>query len=324
MVHTSLVMRAFRTPALHFLLLGGLLYAGVTGYKIWQPSSFTEPTQLIIPRYQLERAKQEFFESTSRLPTTEEQQTIYNTLVDQEVLYSYALQLGLNKQAVVERRLAQVASFVEENQDEPQSQEQLALQAMKLGLGEGDLVVRRILIDGARRLIRAAALVRIPSEEMLQAYLQDNPTQFQRPAEIRLTQITFNLLAHGENTEKKAKEVLYKLQKKPISLEQAVKLGDDFWIPSSLPLLNDQELIRHFDYDFAVALKTLPLHAWSNPIPSRYGLHLVMIHERRSPYVPPLAEIRKAVQRRLLQKMADEWLALRLQQLRQEFKVVMQ
>jgi len=321
MVH-ALGLRAVNLPALHFLLLGGLIYSGVMFYENNISKSLSKPSQLVILAYEVEQAKQEFLSATNRLPNSQEQQILINNLIDREVLYKYAMQLGLNDQPVVERRLAQVAAFVEENRDEPQSQEELALQAMKLGLQEGDLVVRRILIDGARRLIRAAALVRQPNEDMLKAYLESNPLQFQRPAQTRIRQIMFNRLAHADQTENIANDVFKKIYNEKITPEKATALGDDSWISSQLPLLDDKELIRYFDYDFVKAITDLPLNTWSKPIPSRYGCHLVMVEERQPSYVPPLAEIRKAVKRHLLQKLADDWLALRLQQLRQEFSVV--
>jgi len=321
MVH-PLGLRAVYSPALHFLLLGGFIYSSVIYYETKISLPLSNLSNLKIAAYQIEQAKQDFFLATDRLPNAQEQQILVNNLIDKEVLYNYAVQLGLNNQPVVERRLAQVAAFVEENKDEPQSQGELALQSMKLGLQEGDLVVRRILIDSARRLIRATALVRLPNEEMLKAYLESNSVQFQRPAQTRVRQIMFNRLIHADQTENIASETLAKLLNNKLTAERAAELGDDSWISDQLPLLDDKELIRYFDYDFVKAIKDLPLHTWSKPIPSRYGWHLVMIQERQSAYVPPLTEIKKDVRRHLLQKLADDWLSLRLQQLRQEFEVV--
>ena len=73
---------------------------------------------------------------------------------------------------------------------------------------------------------------------------------------------------------------------------------------------------------FEQALKTAPEGAWFGPLPSRYGYHVVWVHERRAGVVPPFEEIRPLVEQRFLHKVADEWLALRLQQLRAEFDIV--
>lgn len=325
MVRTrAIIVEALRKPALHFLILGTFLYGGEAYYKTRVYPSPGSPKQVVIPHYEIEKARQEFFAVNNRLPDAREQAAMNSALVDNEVLYQYALYLGLNSQPVVQRRLAQIAAFVEENPDEAKSMETLASQAQRIGLQEGDLVVRRMMIDGARRLIRAGILARLPDDELLQAYLKENPGQFQRPGKTRLIQLTFNAFVHGKDAEAKANEVLSKIRKNALSPEQAVRLGDDFWIDSSIPLATDQELMRDFDQGFVMAIKAIPLNLWSGPVKSRYGQHLVLIQERTSSYVPALDEIRKEVKQRLLQKLADEWLALRLQQLKQEFQVRVQ
>src|SRR5207302_1954271 len=100
--------------------------------------------------------------------TPEERQRVLRAVVDEEILYAYARRLGLDKEPVVERRLSQIATFVTENPHEAKSTKELAGEALLLGLNDGGLVVRRMLIDGARRLIRAAVLVREPSEAALE------------------------------------------------------------------------------------------------------------------------------------------------------------
>ena len=119
-------------------------------------------------------ARREFAQAYRRPLTPEEEKGIIAKLVDQEVLYRYALQLGMDKQPVAERRLAKIGAFIAQNPHERKSAAERAGEALDLGLHHGDLVVRRILIDGARRLIRAVVLVRQPSEEMLEASLAGN------------------------------------------------------------------------------------------------------------------------------------------------------
>ncbi len=333
-------MRMPRSPALHFLVIGGLLFA-----IAWQTGMLASPAsarpQLTIPAYRIEFARREFVTATGRAPTSEQARKILAALIDQEVLYQYALRLGMHKQPVAERRLAQIASFVAENPHEvsmnpsaeaapfgantplgDKSVGTLAKEARNLGLHHGDQVVRRILIDGARRLIRAVVLVREPSEEMLEAYLQGNPEVFLLPTRTRITQVAVNRLAHGEATEARAQALLERLQQGAYAPARGPALGDELTVPSSLPALTDAELARRLGYRFTQALKQVPEGVWSGPIPSIYGLHLVYLHERVAPRMPPLAAVRSKVRWRLRQKLADEWLALRVQQLREEFDIV--
>ena len=318
LVH-ALGVRVLRSPALHFLIIGGLLFAAVARQGGTDPS---ERTRLVIPTYRIELARRQFAEGYRPLPTPEEEKELIETLVDEEILYQYALRVGLDKQPVVERRLAQIAAFVYQNPHEAKSQADLALEAMGLGLHHGDFVVRRILIDGAERLIRAAVRVRRPTEEMLKAYLRNNQDAFMVPAKTRITHVAVNRLAHGFGTKEHAQALLKKITEGAYSPEAAPALGDRAFAPPSLPLLTDKDLARRFGYRFVQALMTAPVGVWSGPIPSRYGLHLLYVHERTKPYLPPLSDIKTKVRRRLVEKLADEWLAFRLQQLRAEFDIV--
>ena len=101
-------------------------------------------------------------------------------------------------------------------------------------------------------------------------------------------------------------------------------LEEKAFVEPALPPLPDKEIQRKFGYRFTNELKEAPLGEWSGPIPSRYGMHLVYVHERMEPYVPPLEDIRIKVKGRLLHKLADEWLDLRLEQLKQEYDIVIE
>jgi len=313
-------MSVLRSPAVHFLVIGGLLFAAAM--QQGAIGSLEERPRLVIHRYRVDRAQKHFADRHGRPPTRGEEKEIVDFLVEQEVLYQHALKLGMHKEPVAERRLAQIATFVEPNPNELGTEAERAQKAIELGLHRGDLVVRRILIDGAKRLIRAAMLVRLPSDELLESYLRMNPTPFVIPEKTRITQITVNRLTHGSETEERARLLLEKLRQGSYAPEDATPFGDRAIVPPALPLLTNNDLARRFGYRFAQTLKAVPIGAWRGPIASRYGLHIVYVHERKESYVPPLDKIRRSVRRRFLHKLADEWLDLRVEQLRAEFEVV--
>lgn len=315
-------MSVLRSPALHFLMIGGLLFAAAM--RQGAIGSFAERPRLVIPRYRVALAQKQFADSRGRPPSPDEQQEIIDFLVEQEVLYQHALRLGMHKQPVAERRLAQIATFVEQNAEGRGTTAERAKEAFDLGLHHGDLVLRRILIDGAKRLIRAAMLVRQPSDELLETYLRTHPDPFTIPQRTRITHITVNRLKHGSETEERARVILEKLRQGSYAPHDAISFGDRAIVPPSLPLLTENDLARRFGYRFVQTLKTVPEGDWRGPIPSRYGLHIVYVHERKGSYTPPLEKIRKSVRRNFLRKLADEWLALRVEQLRAEFEIVVQ
>lgn len=315
LVH-AVIGRLLRAPALHYAVIGGIMFAVLA----W-PVPPSEPVRLVVPASRIEAAFLDYQALNDRPLTLDERHTVVQYVVDQEILYAYAQRLGLSKEPVVERRLALIGGFVAENPHEAKSTEERANEAVLLGLGDDDMVVRRILIDGARRLIRGAVLVREPAETALVAYLRDHPNEFRRSDQIRLSHVTVDVLRHHERTEQIAHELLARLRKSAVSPETAGRYGDRGFVEPNLPALNEQELERRLGHRFVEQLATLPTGSWAGPVPSRYGQHLVFVEERLPGRVPGLAEIRNEVRAHLRENLADEWLAVRLQQLRAEFVV---
>ncbi len=311
--------RLLRSPALHYAVLGALLFVVIS------PPGAAPPTaRLVVPASRIEAALREYAQLKRQPLTPAERQSIIQLLEDQEVLYAYALRLGLDKDPVVERRLSQIATFVSENPHEAKSTEELANEAVLLGLTEGDLVVRRILIDGARRLIRAAILIREPSDALLEQYLQEHADEFRLPARVRLSHVLVDPRVHKEQTEHDARELLARLRADSVRPEQAAEYGDQGLVAANLSALPALELERRFGRKFAEQLIGLPVGSWDGPISSRYGLHLIFVQERIPERVASLAEVRNDVRARVRKKLADEWLEARLGQLRAEFQVEVQ
>ena len=61
------------------------------------------------------------------------------------------------------------------------------------------------------------------------------------------------------------------------------------------------ELAREFGKRFADAVADLETGAWKGPVPSGFGLHLVLVEDKRPGFLPPLDEIRSEVR--------DEWIS---------------
>ena len=321
LVHAPPVMRLLRAPALHMVLLGLFLFAADS---LLGAAATRE--ELVVPRHRLERSLQTLAEDLRRPPSAAEKQAVVDILVDQEVLFRYALRLGMHYDPVVQRRLAKIASFVDDDgtaEGSPaKTNKELAQAALDLGLHKGDVVVRRILADAAARLIRAAVLVRQPSEEMVRDYYEAHKTYFLRPGTTRITQLGVNALKYEDQTAARAEALLETIRRGALTPAQAVALEEESFVPASLPPLTDKDLASRLGYRLAKALVEVPVGAWSEPLSSRYGMHLVYVHERVEPQVPPLAEIRDKVTRRLKQKLADEWLVLRRQQIRADYDIV--
>ncbi|MFL6197484.1 MAG: peptidyl-prolyl cis-trans isomerase [Thermoanaerobaculia bacterium] len=310
-------MKWLKSPALHMLALGALLF-GLTG--LVGGGLLPHKKRIEIPAHRLEAMLKDFVADTGRHPTRSEWEQMVDMQVDDEVLYQYALALGMQENSAAQARLAQIADFVEANPHEA-TQAGKARAAMDLGLHEGDLVVRRILVDSAKRLIRGVVLLQNPKPEIVEQFYAAHAAEFTRPARIRISQVAVNGFQQPDS-EERARRLLARIRGEKLGLEAALALADGTPAPVHLALQTEQGLQSQFGGDFATAVMALRPGNWSEPIPSDYGHHLVWVHEYQEARILPLGSVRAQVEQALLEKLADDWLRLRLRELRAEFEIV--
>lgn len=306
-----------KAPALHMLALGALIF-GVT--ELRGGGLLPQKRRIEIPAHRLEQMAQEFVTDTGRKPTPQEWDQMIEMQIDDEILFQYAIALGMQENSAAQARLAQIADFVEANPHES-TQAGKARAAIDLGLHEGDLVVRRILVDSARRLIRSVVLVQKPTPEVLQEFYAAHTANFTRPAHLRISQIAVNGFVRPDS-EARARQILQRIRAEKLGFDAALALADETPAPVHLPLETAEDLEAEFGSDFAKAVLKLEPGSWSEPIPSDYGHHLVWVHEIEEARVLPLEAVKAEVEQEVLQKLADDWLKLRLREMRADFEIV--
>lgn len=310
-------MRWLEAPALHMLALGALLF-GFT--ELQGGALLPQKRRIEIPAHRLELMLEDFVADTGRTPTRLEWEQMIDMQVDDEVLFQYALALGMHENTAAQARLAQIAEFVEAN-PHAATEAGKAEAAMELGLHEGDLVVRRILADSAKRLIRGVVLLQEPAPEIVERFYTAHTAQFTRPARIRISQVAVNGFLRRDS-EAWARRLRERIRAEKLDLEAALALADQTPAPVHLALQTEQGLQAQLGGDFARAVMALRPGSWSEPIPSDYGHHLVWVHEFQPAHVLPLEAVRGQVEQAVLHKLADDWLELRLRELRTEFEIV--
>lgn len=285
---------------LAFAVAGALLYAlslvadgGWAGDRGAETGAETEAQVVSVSSARLAQARDVFLSKNHRAPDEEEEAAMVRHLVDQELLFRHALDLGMDRQEPVRRRLAQIASFVSETPDATRGLagddlEARAEEALRLGLHRDDVVVRRILVDSARRLIRGAVLTREPSAEALREHLARHPGRYQVPETIALDW-------RRDETD-------------------CGTSGRDAF--DSLPALTPSDLERRFGRGFVAALDATRIGAWQGPLASRNGAIHVRVTAHRPEREASLEEVRDQVRREVKEQLADRWLEARLGQLR--------
>lgn len=157
--------------------------------------------------------------------------------------------------------------------DQYVKEEVLVREAERLGLGEGDVIMRRRLAQKMDFLISAESEAEDASASELRQFYDENKTQFASNERRSFNHVYLSPEKYGDGIERQAQLVLEQL-KKGIDWKG---LGDPFIQKRSYAVIPQAEVGRLFGPDFASAIFKLKQGQWSGPIGSAFGLHLVKI-----------------------------------------------
>jgi peptidyl-prolyl cis-trans isomerase SurA len=211
----------------------------------------------------------------------------------------------------VDRALANVRK---ENNITSDAQFQYLLQAQNFTLEEyRTFLKRQMLVLQTRR--KALGGVEITDEE-IRAYYAANKEDFRRPPSVHLRHILFRVPQDSspvqvDAIERRAQKVLQDIRGGADFGQMAIRYSED---PSAakggdIGVLTSGQMLPEFE---AVAFK-LPVQQVSDPVRTKYGLHLVEVIERTEGSYQPVEEVadklREFLQDRRIQSKQDEWLS---------------
>ncbi len=174
-------------------------------------------------------------------------------------------------------------------------------EALRLGLDDGDAVIRRRLANKMRSL--NSAEIGTLNDAQLQRFLEDNKTKYSYE-----TRYAFDHIYIGRNTSpNQHKEWLKGLRDGNLNVDS---IKAPLSIEDKQPLSDESMIIRRFGSSFTDALAGLKMNIWSGPIESGFGQHFVYIRERQN-ITPKLNDIR--------QRLSNDWRAAQI--LKQENKL---
>ncbi|HYD50419.1 MAG TPA: peptidylprolyl isomerase [Terriglobales bacterium] len=226
--------------------------------------------------------------------------SLVSGLSAEERLVRQALALGLaDTDPVIQQRLRQNSRFTGGIDDG-------LLEEMKTA----DPVVRRRLAQRVRLLIESESELEEPTEEEIAAAYASAPPRSE--VRVRLTQIFF-AGADSDEAMARAQWTWTALLAEARSGDHVAGLGDLFVEAVDLPALSQTQLARRFGETVASAALAQPLHQWSPPVVSAYGVHLLWVDKRTGGEPLSLAEAGPALRAQLVsQKRAtavETWLA---------------
>ncbi|MFP5305635.1 MAG: peptidyl-prolyl cis-trans isomerase [Gammaproteobacteria bacterium] len=181
-------------------------------------------------------------------------------------------------------------------QDETESwirDEVLYREALRLGLDNNDIVVRRRLVQKMEYLLDGMTLPEAPSESELAAYYRDNAARYEKPAAQSFTQIFIGLDAGTEAATDRAAAILESLREQDATAAQ--RFGDPTPDAPRVWRQSETRIAQRFGEDFLRSLQAQPMRQWSGPIVGRHGLYLLYREEAIPAQLPPLENQREAV-----------------------------
>ncbi len=196
-------------------------------------------------------------------------------------------------------------------------------EATAQGLDRDDSVVRRRLRQKLEFLTEEAADAAPPSDAELAAYLAAHRDAFAVEPKVAFRQVFLSRERRGARAEADARALLARLAAAGPSA-RADALGDPTLLPREVELSPRRDVARTFGSEFAAALDGVPAGAWSGPLASPFGLHLVLVTERAAGGAPALADVRPAVERELLAERRKKRLDATYEKLLARYRVVVE
>lgn len=221
----------------------------------WAIGSGRDPEsyEIIISAADIDRIAADSIRTTNRLPTHDEIGALVDQNVREEIFYREALRLGLD---------------------------------------DGDAVIRRRLANKMRSLNNSN--IPEPNDADLQKWIDDRPDKYASSFQYEFDQIYIgrDSPATLQESQKRNQKWLQDLRTGAID---AAAIAAPLSIASKQKLANLDAIKRKFGSNFTERLSAIAVGQWAGPIESGFGLHFVKITQKIASGSPDLNDIRQQV-----------------------------
>ncbi len=185
-------------------------------------------------------------------------------------------------------------------------EEILYREAVRLGLDRDDPILRRRLATKLEFLAKDLGASFVPTDAELRAFLDEREDRYRVEGQRAFVHVYLNEDQRGEKGVADAEALLAALRTEQTTPEQALERGDRFLLRSAFSLTSRSQIARELGTEFADELLAVAPGAWSGPIRSGYGLHLVRVLEATPSRPPEFEEVRA--------RLRDDFIEQRRQQ----------
>lgn len=172
-------------------------------------------------------------------------------------------------------------------------EEVLYREALALGLDKGDTIVKRQLARKMDFIAEDLSKLEEPKSDELRAWYDENKARFALPARASFRHVYFSPDRRGTRTRADAEAALAQLAGQRIDV--AVATGDPFMFHSYYGDRSFETIAKEFGPPFVRSLAAVAPGAWTGPVESGYGWHLVFVDAMTAPRIPAFDEIEAEV-----------------------------
>jgi len=276
-----------KQPLVHFLILGGLLFAV---HQWLNPNTPTKVDAHVI--------------TINEAAVVSHIQNQRPTLSEAEALTYWQGLAAKQQQQVIDVLIRDEVLFRE---------------AQALQLERNDAVIKRRLIQKMQYLVSGFNTSAAPSKTAVEGYYRQNLKRYHQSPHA-----TFSHVYITTTNSASLSKLQQQLNTGPVAFHQAAAYGERFIYQRNY-IDRSAELIRaHFGSDFEQALFALAPSSkqWQGPIESQHGWHFVMLSGLTEGGVPPLATIYPQVQQDTAQHLAAQQQNEAISQLQAQYTVV--
>jgi parvulin-like peptidyl-prolyl cis-trans isomerase-like protein len=213
--------------------------------------------QIVISQGQMQRAIEVFYKTHLRPPTPDDLTDIAEEEIKTEVYYHEGVALGLDRD---------------------------------------DEIIRRRIAQKLQFMTQDTVDQEVPTDADLQRFLDIHRGSFGADPQIAFSQVYLNPDRHGDAIARDAARLLAHLNAADGRLDYATD-SDVLPVPNDFETTPLPVVANIFGSEFAARVAAQPPGRWVGPIRSGYGLHLVLVRERRQGSFPQLPQVRRLVLR---------------------------
>ncbi len=299
-------------PWLHFMVLGVFLFQLET--YLFPPA---KPAIGPLTEGRLESLQQQWFASTGRRPSAEQQKHLVQGELDRDMLFQKALSMDIHLyDTVVYQRLLRNMKFLQ--LAEGKTDREMHEQALDMRLHLSDEVIKRRLVQIMEQLLLAASPPRNSTEAEIEAAFVQRREELRRPARYSIQHLYFN-----RDREPEIDTAVAAIKKQGLSAEVARNMSSPFLPGYVFEGLSADQLARHFGASFVMNFQEAKPQVghWLGPIRSTYGLHYVWVDAIEPERDATLSEVRGKLSRDLQRRAKADTLASAIKTLREDYEV---